>query len=698
MNKKINIAREISWLSFNARVLQEADDPALPVKDRIRFLGIYSNNSDEFFKVRVAVLKKMIQFNDKKDKPYLGKNPQKIFDQVHGIILQQQKEFNRIWKKITLELKREKVFLIDDKHLNRKQKIFVRNYFDQEVSSSIIPLFVENMPQHSCIGGDNIFLGIVMYKAGAASGNDSPRHSEQKFAIIEIPTKNHSRFVSLPSDTSEQNIMLLENVIRFNLPRIFSHLGYTHFEAHTFKVTQDAEIDVDYDVPTTFIQKIENVGKNRRKAPAVRFVYDKNMNVELLEYLIRKLNLSRRDSIIPAGNIRNFRDFRDFPAKLPSCQGRRPAFKHPLLAKALRVSEVIGQRDVLLHFPYHSFNSIIDLLREAAMDSDVKVIKITGYRLAENSKICNALINAARNGKQVHVVLELRASFDEEANLEWKKQMEEEGVKVFLGIPHLKVHAKICLIKKQVGNRTERYGFIGTGNLNEKTALTYTDHCLLTSNQKIMSDIDHIFNFLEKPKASLKQLTACKSLWVSPWNMRREIIKKIDHEIKLAKSGEPSKIIVNVNSLSDEKLIKKLYEAADAGVSIHLIVRGVFCGVVDQKRFAQPMTAISIVDEYLEHSRIWFFQNGGQEDIYIASADWMVRNLDFRIEVAVPIWDEEIKEELKHILKTKLGDNVKARLLDGELSNRYFTSGGKRKVRSQVAIYRYLKRKGKVGL
>lgn len=684
MNKKFIIAREISWLSFNARVLQEANDSSLPLKERIRFLGIYSNNLDEFFRVRVSVLKKMIKFNDKKKENYLGKNPQKILDQIHCILLHQQKDFNNIWKKITEDLKKEKVFLIDDKHLNANQKAFVTNFFDQEVSSSIIPLFIENMPQLPSFWDDNIFLGIVMGKNNALQ--------EQKIAIIEIPTKDHSRFVFLPSPPGVQNIMLLEDVIRYNLPRIFSHLGYTHFEAHMFKVTRDAEIDIDNDLSTTFIQKIEKGVKNRRKAQAIRFLYDKRMNAGLLELLIRKLNLSYRDSIIPGGHIRNFHDFMEFPAILPNNRPRPQPFQHPDLAKSLRVSDVIMQKDVLLHTPYHSFNSVIDLLREAAMDPDVKSIKITAYRLASLSKICNALINAVRNGKQVHVVLELRASFNEEANLKWKAKLEEEGVKVFVGIPNMKVHAKICIIKKQVGNRIVQYGFIGTGNLNEKTALSYIDHFFLTSNRHIMADINRIFKVLENPKPNLKQLGLCKILLVSPVNLRQSLLIKINREIKYAKNGEPSQIIINLNSLSDELLIKKLYRAAEAGVDIRLIVRGIFCATIDRKDFKKPMTAISIVDEYLEHSRIWLFHNGGKEEIYISSSDWMVRNLDYRIEVAVPIKDPDLKEELKHILNIKLSDNVKARVLDRELTNQYVSSSGK-KVRSQLAIYHHLKRK-----
>lgn len=680
MQRKLFIAPEVSWLSFNARVLQEANDTTLTLKERIRFLGIYSNNNDEFFRIRFSVLKKIIKLKKKKNIKYYGENPQKFLDQIHHILLQQQDEFNRIWKKIIRDLKKEKVFLVDDKHLNSKQKSFVKNYFDQEISSSIIPLFIENMPHLPFFGDDNIFLGIVMQKSHLR---------DRRFAIIEIP-KNHNRFISLPSSSGEQNIMLLEDLICFNLPSIFSQLGYTHFQAHMFKVTKDAELDIDHGISTSFIQKIEKGVKNRRKAPAIRFQYDKGMNAELLELLIQKLNLSHRDTIIPGGHIRNFRDFMDFPAILPN-HHLQPPFPHPALAKSVPISDVITERDLLLHLPYHSFNSIIDLLREAAMDPDVESIKITAYRLAPNSKICNALINAVRNGKKVHVVLELRASLNEEANLEWKTKLEEEGVKVFLGFPNLKVHAKICIIKKRVGKKTKQYGFIGTGNLNEKTALSYTDHFLLTSNPEIMKDVNRIFKLLENPETEVPS-NFCKTLFLSPLNMREALIARIDREIEFAKDKKPAKIIVKINSLSDERVIKKLYKAAEAGVEIQLIVRSIFCADIDQKEFAQPIKAISIVDKFLEHSRIWFFSNGGDEKIYISSADWMVRNLDYRIEVAVPIMDEAIKEELKHILKINLSDNVKARWLDLKHYNQNVVAKGK-KIRSQVAIYHYLRKR-----
>jgi polyphosphate kinase len=685
MPEKLITSSEVSWLSFNARVLQEANNSSQSLKMRIRFLGIYSNNRDEFFRVRVALLKKMVQASQKQ-KCSLGKNPQRVLDQIKKITLQQQDDVNRIWKKIKTDLKKEKVFFIDDKHLNAEQKIFVRHIFDQEIRPSIIPLFIEEMPQLPSFEDDAIFLGIMMQKSAA--------RDDKKFAIIEIPTKYHSRFISLPSVKDEQNIILLEDVVRFNLSTIFSAYGYKCFKAHMYKVTKDAEIIIDNDSPKTFIKQIENGLKNRCHAKAICFLYDKGMNKDLLKLLLNKLELTDNDNIIPAGPIRNFRDFMNFPAQLPDYPLRPSPFVHPLLEKARSITEVILQRDVLLFCPYHSFNSIIDLLCEAGTDPDVKSIKITGYRLAPNSKICNALINAVRNGKKVKVFLELRARFDEERNLKWKADLEEAGAEVFIGLPHMKVHAKICVIKKQVKDKVYQYGFVGTGNLNEKTALTYTDDFLLTSDPAIMSDVNRIFKSLEDPQKNWDQLNLCKTLLVSPVNMRDILNERINHEITLAKAGIASKIIVNINSLSDEKLIQKLYEAGEAGVEIEMIVRGIFLAETDRKDFVRPMTAISIVDEYLEHSRIWYFHNKGKEIIYISSADWMTRNLDHRIEVATPINDASIKEQLKYILKLKLSDDVKARRLDKELSNRYVSSKGKKKVRSQLAIYQYLKNKG----
>lgn len=383
----------------------------------------------------------------------------------------------------------------------------------------------------------------------------------------------------------------------------------------------------------------------------------------------------------------------DFPDVFNEKDVRRAPFMHPALSHSIRVTDIVLQKDVMLHFPYHSFNAIIDLLRESAMDPDVVSIKITAYRLAANSKIINALINAARNGKQVLVMMELRARFDEEANLMWKARLEEEGVKVLFGVDNYKVHAKLCIIRKRIDNRIVQYGFVSTGNLNEQTAKVYGDHCLLTSNRSIMSDINRMMSYLENPKAGNNVLRLCQTLMVCPTNMRKELIALINKEIRNARMKKKATIIIKLNSLSDEELIEKLYEAAQAGVKIKMVVRGIFCAVADNPKFKRPITAISIVDEYLEHARVIIFHNGGKEKVFISSADWMVRNLDHRIEAAVPILDKNIAQELKDILTIQLKDNVKARALDKDLLNRYVPTDEQNKVRSQIEIDNYLLKK-----
>ncbi|MBL7739809.1 MAG: polyphosphate kinase 1 [Chitinophagaceae bacterium] len=681
--KRKTIARDVSWLSFNARVLQEAADPAVPLKERIRFLGIFSNNLDEFFRVRVATLKRMIQFGSKANM-HLEENPQQILDEIQMIVLSQQSEFARIWDEVLLELNQQSIFLKTEKDLNPQQQEFVRNHFDEEVSPNIIPLMIENIPVFPNLRDKSIYLAVVMWK------KESPLN--RKYALIEVPSRVLGRFILLPSPAEEHQIILLEDVIRFNLPDIFSFFGYDQYQSHIFKVTRDAEIDIDNDISTNIILRIEKGLRNRRKGKPVRFVYDREMDPGLLEYLIRRLNLSKRDNLIPGGRIHNFRHFMDFPDQVFKEKSRRKKpFYHPLL-EVSRVSEVIMKRDIMLHLPYHSFAPIIDLLRESAFDPDVISIKITCYRLAQQSRIINTLINAARNGKHVTVMLELRARFEEEANLEWKVRLEEEGVKVLVEIANMKVHSKVCVIRKKIKDKHVNYGFVSTGNLNERTAKVYADHCLLTSNPAIMADINRIFNFLEDPKNGSHHLKNCQAIIPSPHIVRKEIFRLIDHERKQALKNKPSGIILKMNSLSDEEMVQKLYEAGRAGVPIKLIIRGIFCMLSENTKFRKPIKAISIVDEYLEHARVWVFHNKGNEKVYISSADWMKRNLDHRVEATCPVWNEEIKQELKEILNIQLRDNVKARVLNNELTNEY-VQAAKKKVRSQVETYNYLYKK-----
>lgn len=679
-------ARDITWLAFNERVLQEAMDETVPLPLRIRFLGIFSNNLDEFFRVRVAGLKRAMDFKEKIISESFYQPPSKILSKINEIAINQQMSFNETWEKIQKEMADENVFIKTPNNLTPEQKKFVHQYFDEEVESNVIPILLHEETPMPYLRDKSLYIGIAM--------RNKEWQYKSNYAIIEVPSRILGRFVILPSEKDEKNVMLLEDIIISNLPYIFSYFGYNDFEAHCFKVTKDAEFDLDNDIKTTLAEKIEKGIKNRRKGKPTRFTFDKNMDKALLEFLIKKLNLTSRDSIIPGGKIHNFKHFMDFPNVFHTEKKveERSSFTHPAFKSGERVTDVVLKQDVLLTFPYHTYTPVIDLLRESAMDPDVKTIQITAYRLASNSKIANALINAARNGKEVSVMLELRARFDEENNLKWKELLENEGIKVLVGLPNKKVHSKLCVIKKRANNKTLQYGFISTGNFNEKTAKIYGDNLLMTSKRGIMADINKVFNLFRKPKLNPEEaLKDCKHLLVCPKFMREKIESHINKEISEAKAGRKAVIIVKVNSLSDKNLILKLYEAAEVGVTIKLIVRGIYC-VVNNKSFKKPIEAISIVDEYLEHSRIMYFWNKGQENTYISSADWMTRNLDHRIEAAVEIKEKELKREIKDLLEIQLCDNVKARILDKKLKNKYVKRKGE-EIRSQIEIYRYLKKK-----
>ncbi|MBM3922631.1 MAG: polyphosphate kinase 1 [Sphingomonadales bacterium] len=683
-NTKQFIPRDISWLSFNGRVLQEANDPTVPLQQRIRFLGIFSNNLDEFFRVRVATLKRMSDYSQKKKKLniYFEENPQSILDEIQTIVLRQQNEFERIWKNIQVELKEQSVFLRSERQLNREQQQFVRDYFESQVRNNIIPLMIESLPQLPYIRDKSIYLGVLMRKQNTAY--------QDQYALIEVPVKSVGRFVELPSRPGQRHIILLEDIIRYNLPKIFPYFDFDIFEAWLFKVTKDAELEIDHDISMSFVEKMAKGIKNRRKGKPVRFVYDKEMDNGLLQYLISRLGLTKKSAIIPGGRIHNFRHFMDFPSVLPPVLQRKASFTHPALRNKLRVTDQVLQRDIMLHFPYHSFNSVIDLLREAAMDATVESIQITAYRLASESRIIHALINAARNGKRVTVMLELKARFDEEANLEWKTILEEEGITVLLGMPNMKVHAKLCVITSLQKRKRIRYGFVSTGNLNESSAKMYADHCLLTASATILNDAARVFEYLSKWRRGMGPLKKCRTLLLTPVSMRKKLVQLLEFEIKQAKAGKKAALTLKVNSLSDVELIRLLNKAATAGVVINLIVRGIYCpNFLLSKKGLRPY-AISIVDEYLEHARVMMFFHGGKEKVYISSADWMIRNIDHRIEAAVEIHQPDIRKELKDILAIQLADNVKARLLEGTLPNEYVKGMGKRPVRSQIKIYQYL--------
>jgi len=679
------IPRDISWLSFNGRVLQEAGDKNVPIASRLNFLGIFSNNLDEFFRVRVAGLKRALLANEKEAKETFFERPQYILDKINDIVIEQQQNFGIIWEDVQKEMAKESVYIKSSKNLSHEQQKFVREYYEDEVESNVIPLLLDESKNMPYIRDKSLYLGVAMKR--------KDWQYETKYAVIEIPTNQNGRFVILPTPNKEIHVILLEDVIKFNLPYIFSYYGIDSFSANAFKITKDAEFDIDNDIQISFAERIAKAVKSRRKGKPTRFVFDQQMDKGLVELLIKKLNISKKDSIIPGSKIHNFKDFMNFPSVFKTFKLKeRTSFLHPELESYTRVTDVITKKDILLSFPYHNFVHVIDLLREAAMDPDVTSIQITAYRLAKNSKIGNALINAVRNGKNVTVMLELRARFDEEHNLEWKEKFEMEGVKVLIGIPNKKVHAKLCVIKKRANNKTIQYGFVSTGNINEKTAKIYGDYCLMTSNRAVMADINKIFNALRKPKQDLSiTMKMGIGLIVCPTEMRNTIIAHINTEIAEALAGRKGHIIIKVNSFSDKELIKKIYEAAKAGVKIEMIIRSIYC-IVNQKSFTKPIHAISIVDEYLEHARVMYFHNAGKDSIYISSADWMTRNLDHRIEAAVPIHDKSLKLELLEMLKIQLKGNVKARILDNHLLNEY-VKNKKPDFQAQIETYRYLKKK-----
>ena len=685
--KKQGINRDISWLAFNGRVLQEAADEENHIYDRLRFLGIFSNNLDEFFRVRVATLNRMTRTAGNKLKMHLEENPEKILASIMSIVLTQQQQFEKIYRDLVIAMEGKKIHFKTDKQLTKEQKIFVETFFEERLHTRIVPLMIESIPSMPLLRDRSVYLACVLGHSQSAMMH--------RYALIEIPVGDLPRVVVLPSAKGTKDLILLEDIVRYNLPYLFAPFGFDKFMGHLIKVTRDAELDLDNDFHSNLIDDLEKGIKNRKKGKATRFVYDKQIDANLLEFMMKRLSLNKKDHMVPGGRIHNFKDFMDFPREVFTDINSRPKpFVHPLLTQPCRIMDVISKKDVMLHFPYHSFDSVIDLLREAAIDPAVVSIRVTLYRLAKDSRVINALVNAVRNGKQVSVVIELKARFDEEANMMWKKRLEEEGVKVYIGLPEMKIHAKICVIKRREFNRTTQFGFVSTGNLNESTAKVYADHCLLTSNRQIMADINRVFDCLERPIPNLTGLKTCRTLIPAPVTMRKFFQAQILKQISLSKRKKGGSLVVKLNSLSDDQLIHDLYDAAKAGVKSSFVVRGIFCGVMDQKSFKKQPQAISIVDQYLEHARVFIFGEEEQKQVFISSADWMVRNLDHRVEVACPIIDKEIQTELSHIMNIQLKENEKARILDAALSNQYVVpEEGEPWLRSQVAIHDYLKNK-----
>lgn len=678
------IPREISWLSFNERVLQEAQDKTVPLIERIKFLGIFSSNLDEFFRVRVATLKRMVEFK-KKAKEIMGESPGKILKQIHKIGIKQQVKFEETYKAIIKELATHSIFILNEKQLDQEQALFIRKYFEDTVLPTLVPIMIDTAPHFPHLKDKSIYLAVKLSKKEKGLKGI-------KYSLIQIPTEILSRFVVLPKKDEKRYIILLDDVIRFCLKDVFSSFDMDKAEAYTIKLTRDTELDLDNDLSKSISEKIEKSLKQRKKGKPVRLVYDSEIPPDLLSFITKKIKMKKRQNLLPGGRYHNFKDFIHFP-KVGSRELQYSPVKplpHPDLKKTKSIFNVIRKKDILLSYPYQSFNHIIDLLREASIDPKVTSIKITLYRLAKNSNIVSALTNAIKNGKSVTVVVELQARFDEAANIYWANQLKDEGANVIYGVHGLKVHSKLFLITRKEDDRSVYYAHIGTGNFNEDTAKLYCDHSLITSDEHITEEVAKVFNFFSNNFKTGNY----KHLVVAPFFMRKKFTKLITHEINNAEEGKEAYIILKLNSLADKDLVKKLYQASAAGVKIKLITRSTCSLIPGVKNLSENIEAISIVGRLLEHARIFVFCNGGDEKIYLSSSDWMYRNFEQRSETAVPIYDKKIKKELKTILNFQLSDNVKARVIDKTQSNTYkFRSENEKKIRSHDEIYNYFKNK-----
>jgi polyphosphate kinase len=686
------VDREKSWLCFNARVLQEAADPTVPLLDRLRFLGIFSNNLDEFFRVRFAAIRRLSLSGQTGEKVLGGITSQQLLKDITDIVIKQQSESLRILNIIEKELEKEGVFIINEKEISKEQENYIHDFFIQKVSPALVTIILNDLAEFPLLKDTSGYLAVKLVMKNETIEKSSflgfkKNKKDIRYAVIEIP-KTINRFVVLPSNGEKQFIILLDDVIRYNLQSIFNIFEYESISAHMIKITRDAQLEIDSDISKSFAEKISESVRDRRIGEPVRFVYDQSIDKDTLKFFLEKMNIDSTDSIIPGGRYHNRRDYMDFPNLGRYDLLYQPKTPLPVDGLGLEGSIIkkISEKDYLVNAPYQSFSYLIKFLREAALDPKVISIKITLYRLAKNSQIISSLINAAKNGKKVTVQIELQARFDEASNISYAEQMQTEGINLIFGVKGLKVHSKICVIDRFEDKKIKRYGFISTGNFNESTAKVYTDVTLFTSHQQILKDADKVFDFFEVNY----RVHRYKHLVVSPHYTRNKMYKLIDREIMHALSGKETYIKLKMNSLSDTRMIDKLYDASRAGVKIQLIIRGICCLIPGVKGMSENIEAISIVDNYLEHSRIFIFGNHGKPEVYISSADFMTRNIDARVEVTCPIYDENIKLELIESFDVGWKGNVKARFHSEKLDNKYRVRNENDRVfRAQIETYNY---------
>lgn len=677
--------RELSWLSFNYRVLQEAADKSNPLYEKIKFLAIYSSNLDEFFRVRVASLRSLLVLKEK-SRNELDFDPARLLDDIFTTVNKQQEFFGQIFiEEIIPALRDNKIHLINEAGLSPRQEEWILDYFRDSVQQYISPMLLVKNRIQPFLRNQHLYLAVKL-RAKPKRENISGRKSRAQYALIEIPTSELPRFIELPTEEGESPVMFLDDIIKFNLPYLFP--GYDIESSFSIKLTRDAELYIDDEFSGNLLAKIKKGISKRDTGVPSRFLYDSDMPKSFLKFLKEALALSKED-LFPGGRYHNFHDFFGFPN--PGNEELENIALDTLqitdLDNSASLFEALDQKDYGLYYPYHSYDYVVRFLEEAAEDKEVSSIKVTQYRVAKDSKIVLALIKAAKNGKDVLAFVELKARFDEELNIRWAEEMEKAGVKVYYSFPGLKVHAKIALITRNENGGSKQYAYLATGNFNEKTAKLYTDLGMFTSNPELTEEVENVFKFLSRIGTDYK----FKHLLVAQFNMRKKFNKLVDNEIEAAKEGKAAGIILKMNSLEDTKMIRKLYEASNAGVKIDLIIRGICKLVPGVKKQSENINVISIIDRFLEHSRFYIFHNNGEELIYAASADWMKRNLSRRVEVAFPVLEEKIKTDIKKIVALQLDDNTKARIIDKEDKNSYVETNEDKKIQSQLEVYKYLK-------
>jgi polyphosphate kinase len=684
------IDREKSWLAFNARVLQEAADETVPLLERLRFIGIFSNNLDEFFRVRFAAIRRLSLTGETGEKILGGISAQQLIKEITEIVIRQQSESLKVLNKIEKELEKQNIIIINENEISGEHDNFIKDFFIQKISPELVTIILNDLAEFPLLKDTSGYLAIkLVMKTEQKSKMLGLVKAKQeiRYAIIEIP-KNTNRIVELPLKDGKQYLILVDDIIRYNLSSIFNIFDYESISAHMIKITRDAQLDIDSDMSKSMLEKIATSVKDRRIGEPVRFVYDQSIDKDTLKFFLNKMGIDASDGVIPGGRYHNRRDYMNFPNLGRFDLLYPPRLPLPVEGLSLdgSILNKIAQKDYLIYAPYQSFSYLIKFLREAALDPKVSSIKITLYRLAKNSQIISSLINAAKNGKKVIVQIELQARFDEASNISYAEQMQQEGIELIFGIKGLKVHSKICVIDRIEQGKLKRYGFISTGNFNESTAKIYTDLTLFTCHQQILKDVNKVFDFFDVNY----RIHRYKHLIVSPHYTRSKFYKLIDREINYAKVGKPAYINLKMNSLSDYGMIDKLYEASNAGVKIKLQVRGICSLIPGVKGMSENIEAISIVDYYLEHSRTFIFCNNNDPEVYISSADFMTRNIEGRVEVACPIYDEEIKKQVIDTFNVGWKGNVKARYHSEKFENKYrIRAAGEPIFRAQHETYNY---------